>query len=98
MYMKYRHEGRAAKLIEQLYREEEGIMRAERAVERISRDYRKFAREMAYTKNKMDLAQERYEGKKEEKFEIAGKMKALGRPLPEIAEITGLLPEVIEKL
>jgi predicted transposase/invertase (TIGR01784 family) len=110
MYMKYRHEDRAAKLIEQLYREEEGIMRAERAVEGISRDYRKFAREMAATKNKMDRAQERYEGRKEgiaegmekgmEKsaLEIARKMKAHGRPLPEIAEITGLLPEVIERL
>jgi predicted transposase/invertase (TIGR01784 family) len=31
-------------------------------------------------------------------LEIARKMKALGRQLPEIAEVTGLLPEVIEKL
>jgi predicted transposase/invertase (TIGR01784 family) len=106
MFMKYRHEDRAANLIEKLYREEEGIMRAERAVEGISRDYLKFAREMAYTKNKMDRAQERYEGRaegleegREEKaLEIARKMKALGRPLPEIAEITGLLPEVISSL
>jgi predicted transposase/invertase (TIGR01784 family) len=102
MYMKYRHEDRTAKLIEQLYREEEGIMRAERAVERISRDYMKFAREMAATKNKMDLAQERYEGRKEgradEKLEIARRMKNRGRPLEEIVEDTGLSSATIEQL
>jgi predicted transposase YdaD len=33
-----------------------------------------------------------------EKLEIARKMKAFVRPLLEIAEITGLSPEVVEKL
>jgi predicted transposase/invertase (TIGR01784 family) len=110
MYMKYRHEERAAKLMEQLYREEAGIMRAERTVEKISRDYRKFAREMAITKNRMDRAQERYEGRKEglatghaegqakKALEIAAKMKKAGRPSGEIAEFTDLSLKTIEQL
>jgi predicted transposase/invertase (TIGR01784 family) len=57
IYMKYRHEERAAEQIEQLYRKEEGIMRAERAVNRISRDYLKAVREMNIRKNEMDRAQ-----------------------------------------
>jgi predicted transposase/invertase (TIGR01784 family) len=113
IYMKYRHEKRATKLIEELYREE-GIMRAEKAVKGISRDYLKFAREMAIAKNRMDLAQEREdgheegraeghveghaEGRAEKTLEIARKMKAIGRPSPEIAEVTGLPTETIEQL
>jgi hypothetical protein len=37
-------------------------------------------------------------GEAKEKVEIARKMRAIGRPKPEIAEITGLSPEAIEKL
>jgi len=58
MYMKYRHEERAADLIEQLCREEAGIMRAEKAVTKVSRDYIRYARKMAEIKNSMDRAQE----------------------------------------
>ena len=65
MYMKYRHEERTAGLIERLYRQEEGIMRAERAVEGISRDYLKAIREMNIRKNEMDRAQRIYDLKKE---------------------------------
>jgi predicted transposase/invertase (TIGR01784 family) len=65
MYMGYRHEERTARLMEQFYREEAGIMRAELAVEKISRDYQKYARQMAITKNKMDRAQARYDGRQE---------------------------------
>jgi predicted transposase/invertase (TIGR01784 family) len=65
MFMKYRHEDWAAKLMEKLYSEEAGIMRAERAVEGISRDYLKYAREMAITKNKMYRAQQRFEDRAE---------------------------------
>ena len=61
MYMRYRHEKRAAKLIEKLYREEEGIMRAERTVKRMNRDYLKFAREMAIEKNRLDRGQMIYD-------------------------------------
>jgi predicted transposase/invertase (TIGR01784 family) len=63
IYMKYRHEDYAAELIEKLSGEEEGIMRAERAVSGISRDYLKFAREMAITKNRLDRGQEQLEAR-----------------------------------
>jgi hypothetical protein len=38
------------------------------------------------------------EGHAEKALEIARKMKAINRPEPEIAEITGLTPEIIQKL
>jgi PHD/YefM family antitoxin component YafN of YafNO toxin-antitoxin module len=49
-----------------------------------------------------DLAYEREEaraeGQAEKAFEIALKMKAIGRPESEIAEFTGLTSDVIQKL
>jgi len=57
IYMRYRHEERAGALIERLCREEEGIMRAEKAVNKVSRDYIRYARKMAEIKNSMDRAQ-----------------------------------------
>ena len=44
------------------------------------------------------LAEGRAEGLAEGKLEIARKMKNRGRPLTEIAEITGLTLEAIEQL
>jgi predicted transposase/invertase (TIGR01784 family) len=44
------------------------------------------------------LAEGKAEGRAEGKLEIARKMKAIGQPLPEIAEITGLSSEIIERL
>jgi len=61
IYFKYRHEKQTAELVEKLYRKEEGIMRAERAVNRISRDYLKAVREMGMLKNRMDRAQMLYD-------------------------------------
>ncbi|MDR2576059.1 MAG: Rpn family recombination-promoting nuclease/putative transposase [Treponema sp.] len=55
-FMKYRHEDRAKKLIEELSLKEEGIMRAERAAAKIDRDYEKFARRLAEDKNRLDIA------------------------------------------
>jgi flagellar biosynthesis/type III secretory pathway protein FliH len=43
-------------------------------------------------------AEGRAEGRDEKALEIARKMKAIGRPEPEIAEITGLPAETIQKL
>jgi predicted transposase/invertase (TIGR01784 family) len=106
MYMKYRHEERAAKLIERLYREEEGIMRAEKTVSGISRDYLKAIREMNILKNRMDRASEQdnarqeglQTGRAEKAMEIARKMKKVGDSAERIQDITGLSPEDIEKL
>jgi len=55
-FMKYRHEEYAEKLIEELTRKEEGIMRAEMAAAKIDRDYEKFARRLAEEKNRLDIA------------------------------------------
>ena len=54
--MKYRHEERAGAIIEKLCVEEEGIMRAEKTVKLVDRQYKKFARNMAIMKNSMDRA------------------------------------------
>jgi predicted transposase/invertase (TIGR01784 family) len=114
MFMRYRHEERAAKLIEELTRKEEGIMWAERAVAKIDRDYDKAIRKMNEIKNSMDEAQLKYDARQEglqegraegleqglEKrtLEIARKMKKAGKPLSEIAEFTDLPAETIEQL
>ena len=106
IYMRYRHEERAGALIEQLCREEKGIMCAEQAVTKVSREYRRFARKMAEIKNRMDrdsrlyVAREEAEkkGRSEEKVEIARKMKDAGRPIKEIMEFTNLPSETIEQI
>ncbi|MCL2270111.1 MAG: Rpn family recombination-promoting nuclease/putative transposase [Treponema sp.] len=114
MYMKYRHEKHAEGLIEKLYRQEEGIMRAEQAVTGISKDYMKYARKMAELKNSMDRAQELYsarkraraegradghaEGEERKAIDIARKMKEMGYPVEKIHIITGLPTETIEDL
>jgi len=109
-FMKYRHEERAVKMIEELSRKEEGIMRAERAAAKIDRDYEKFARKMAELKNSMDIATKRNEirrkslaegmekGMEKKTLEIARKMKNAGKPLSEITEFTGLPTETIEQM
>jgi predicted transposase/invertase (TIGR01784 family) len=61
IYFKYRHEERTAELVEKLCHKEEGIMRAERAVNGITRDYLKAVREMGILKNRMDRAQMLYD-------------------------------------
>jgi predicted transposase/invertase (TIGR01784 family) len=114
MFMKYRHEDRAEKLIKELSCKEEGIMWAEMAAAKLDRDYEKFARKMAELKNSMDIATRRNaakreghaeglaeglaEGRAEEKLEIARKMKKAGLPFNEIMEFTGLPAETIEKI
>jgi len=95
IFMKYRHEKRAEPLIEELCRKEEGIMRAERSLANVDRDYVKFVRNMNIMKNSMDRAQLSYD---EARYTIARKMKAAGRPLSEIEEFTGLSFDTVEKL
>jgi predicted transposase/invertase (TIGR01784 family) len=63
IYMRYRHEDRAARLIEQLYCKEEGIMWAERAATKIDRDFDKALRKMNEIKDSMDLAQLKYDAR-----------------------------------
>lgn len=114
IFMRYRHEEQAAKLVEKLYSEEKGIMRAEKAISKIDRDYWRYAWEMAAEKNRLDrgqriydlkqearaegLAEGKAEGKAEGIAEIARKMKNAGLLLTEIEQFTGLSSEEIEKL
>jgi predicted transposase/invertase (TIGR01784 family) len=110
MYMRYRHEKRAVRLIEDLCRKEEGIMRAEKTVNGISRDYMKAAREMAIIKNRLDRGQAelnarrkghaegKAEGITENKLEIARNLKKMGLPISQIAEGTGLSQKTIQEL
>jgi len=105
-YIKYRHEPWAESLIEELCRKEEGIMRAEQAVTKVSRDYIRYAKKLAGIKNDMDRAERLLYAREEAEkigmekrtLEIARKMKNAGRPLSEIEEFTGLPTETIEKL
>ena len=114
IYMKYRHEERAAPLMEKLYGQEEGIMRAEQAVKGIDRDYLRFARKMAIQKNKMDRAQAVYnfqqeyiaelraeglaEGQAKEKLEIARNALSKGATPEFVQEITGLPADAIKNI
>jgi len=84
IFLKYRHEDWAEKLIEELSLKEEGIMWAEMAAEKIDRDYEKFARRMAEQKNRLDIAlrregirqQARAEGKREAEQNIITLLKS----------------------
>jgi predicted transposase YdaD len=98
MYMKYRHEHRAVELIEELCREEAGIMRAEKVVSKISRDERRYARYVAEMKNNIDLMFAEERGRKEGILEVARKMKEMGDPIEKIQTITGLPTETIESM
>ena len=81
-------------------------MRAEKSLEKVSRSYRKFAREFAIITNEMERnarleaahKEGLAEGHAEEKLEIARKMIKSGLPLGEIAEFTGLSVETIRTL
>jgi len=106
IYMKYRHEEQTAELIKKLYRQEEGIMLAERAVAGVSRDYKKYVRWMAITKNRMELEEKMYrskqeglqEGRNEAGLDIARKMKGMGDSIEKIHTITGIPIETIAQL
>jgi len=57
IYLKYRHEKRVKKLIKQLCREEAGIMKAEKTVDKVSPSYREYIRKLGELKDSMDRAQ-----------------------------------------
>ena len=81
-------------------------MLAERAVAGVSRDYKKFVRWMAITKNRMELAEKLHrskqeglqEGRNEASLDIARKMKEMGDSIEKIHTITGLPIETIERM
>jgi len=95
-------------LIDELRCEEEGIMRADRALKKIERDREKRARRIFWDNQRlvynsdMDAAKEkgllqgRQEGRMANREEIARNMKARGYKPEEIQAITGLSGEEID--
>ena len=81
IFMRYHHEERTAEIMEKLCQEEAGIMHAEKTVNRVSRDYERYARKMAIMKNSMDRASEIYDARLESKAE--GKAEGLAEGLAE---------------
>jgi predicted transposase/invertase (TIGR01784 family) len=79
IYMRYWHEERARDLVERLCREEEGIMRAEKSVVKVSRDYMRYVRKMGEIKNSMDRAQYLLEAREEAQAEGHAQGHAEGR-------------------
>ncbi|MDR3068902.1 MAG: Rpn family recombination-promoting nuclease/putative transposase [Cellulomonas sp.] len=79
IYFKYKQDGRAARLIEELCREEEGIMRAEQALTKVSRDYEKWARALSREKAEMDYYAGITYAREEGLSEGLSKGQALGR-------------------
>jgi len=54
IFLRYRHEQQAKLLIDELCEKEEGIMRAAKQVNFISRDFLKYLREMDEIKNELE--------------------------------------------
>ena len=109
IYMRYRDDERAKPLIRELYRKEGGIMRAEKALSKVDRDYIKYVREMDAWKNRREAAIRQYnegirqgeekgmaKGKAEANLETARKLKAMGILAEQIHEATGLDTETID--
>jgi len=110
IYFKYRSEEGMEPLIAKLCREEEGIMRADRTLDKIVRSRERWARWLFWDNQRLvynsDMGAARDKGYAlgEEKGriarqeEIARKMKAKGYKSEDIQDITGLSAEEIEKL
>ena len=106
IYFKYRVEEGMEPLIDELRREEEGIMRADRALKKIERDREKMARRIFWDNQRlvynsdMDAAKEKgrmeglaeglTEGSKTSREEIARNALAEGVSIEIIQKITGL--------
>jgi hypothetical protein len=97
IYLRYKSNEKMEPLIQELCKQE-GIMRADRALAKISRDQEKWARALFREKAAIDYSSGLYAAGKAARKEIARKMKVRGRPVNEIAEDTGLPPGEIEKL
>jgi predicted transposase/invertase (TIGR01784 family) len=114
IYFRYLQNKKKRGIINDIIKQEEGIAMASQVLMTISRDEVERARLISEEKYVLDTrsklfyarqealrkgeAKGRAEGRDEKALEIARKMKAINRPEPEIAEITGLTPEIIQKL
>ena len=61
IYLRYRHEKGVKTLINQLSKEEEGIMKAENSMPKVSRSYKRYVRNLSIQKYDMDQAQREFE-------------------------------------
>jgi len=107
IFFRYHHEQQAKSLIQEICKKEEGIMRAEKQVDKLPRSYIRFMTvEMDKIKNNIDRAL-MYEaghekglakGHEEEKIIIAQGLLAKGSTMEFTSEITGLSIEQIKLL
>jgi predicted transposase/invertase (TIGR01784 family) len=79
IYFRYRFDKRAETLIEQMCREDGGIMRAEKALAKVDKDYVKWARTMAKIKDKMDYASKMLRFEREIEANAIARWKREGR-------------------
>jgi len=102
IYFKYRSEGGMEPLIAKLCQEEEGIMKADKTLDKIVRSRERWARWLFWDNQRLvynsDMGAAREKGRMEKQEEIARNMKAKGYKSEEIQSITGLSCEEIEKL
>jgi len=106
IFFKYHHEKQAKRLISELCEKEEGIMRAEKEAKKIKRNLSRYFEEMGYIKNEWDIhdriasarRESMAEGKASNQISIAKNLIKKGFPIEEIAEITELPIEDINKL
>jgi predicted transposase/invertase (TIGR01784 family) len=89
-------------LIDELLREDEGIMRADRALKKIERDRDKRARAIFWDNQRLvrnsDMHAAEEKGRMASREEIARNMIAKGYELEEIQAVTGLTDEEARKL
>jgi len=96
--MKYRHESEAKLLISELCRNEDGIMKAEKEVVKVSRGLKRYIREMSKTKDEIDLWYKLRNAQRERDYTIARNLLAKGSTPDFVCEITGLPLEEIAEL
>jgi len=107
IYMRYRHKESAESVIMRLCQKEEGIMRAEKAVTKLSRDEVRYARRVARMKDEYDRAMlynsvvRQIEGEVRRKIEDGVQKKERERNSSEIARNAlskGLTPELVHEI
>ncbi|GHT68580.1 hypothetical protein FACS1894110_16450 [Spirochaetia bacterium] len=98
IFFRYKNNEKMEPLIQELCKQEEGIMRADRALAKISRNQQKWARAFSREVGIIDHESGLYAAGKVRAEGIARKMKADNIPPEKIQEYTGLSSEDIENL
>ncbi|GHV53425.1 hypothetical protein AGMMS49579_12170 [Spirochaetia bacterium] len=98
IFFRYKNNEKMEPLIQELCKQEEGIMRADRALAKISRNQQKWARAFSREVGIIDHESGLYAAGKAAHIEDARKMKADNIPPEKIQEYIGLSSEDIENL